>query len=355
MPALAKSPARLPRFVPHGNTQVICAEASAGAGDFSLSNQRSTQLSTHLSGNGTQSEKTKQPIAWPAEAAADSRRSEGSESMDRLAHDARNVVSALKLYCELLSTPGVLSRKHGHRAQELEVIALSAAQIIERMAQAKIVELAAEQALPHKSVSPLPATTSITDAAEELRRLQPLLTAVAGPGISLSIAAMPCSGTIALTVEALTRILVNLVRNAVDAMPSRGHIRITAQYGDGLSFADLIDICPEQPRSILLSVVDDGPGIPEAMRERIFEPGFTTHKQNNDWPSPRHHGLGLSIVRDLVEEAGGVVRATTNPVRGTRFDIALPLLEPISSGMYSTSLNSAFPTEGRAKGCLECH
>ncbi len=275
--------------------------------------------------------------------------------MDRLAHDARNVVSALKLYCELLSTPGVLSSEHRHRAQELEVIAGSAAQIIERMAQTQSAQSAAGQTLPPQSISSPSEITSITDAADELRRLQPLLDAVAGPDISLSVAAMPCPGPIALTVEALTRILVNLVRNAVDAMPSGGHIRITAQYGDGLSFADLVHMRSEGPHNVLFSIADDGPGIPEAMREQIFEPGFTTRKQTNDWPSPRRRGLGLKIVRNLVEEAGGMVRVAANPVRGTRFDIVVPLLETTPSELYSNSLNSTFPTEGRAKGCLECH
>jgi len=288
--------------------------------------------------------------------------SEDPEDINRLAHDARNIVSALTLFSELLSTPGVLKNKHSHRAQELQVIVNCATQIIDRMARAKGPEPPPEavtknQALPR--TSPISSGASpafpVTDTGAELLRLQPLLVAIAGPTVRLSIAAMPCPGRTALAVEDLSRILVNLVRNAVDAMPSRGSIRITAQYGDGVSFLDHIHAESEAPRSVLLTVADDGPGIPEPVRERIFDPGFTTREPWKSWPSRPGRGLGLSIVRSLVEEAGGTVRAAANLVRGARFEIAVPLLEPIASDTYSTSLNSAFSTEERAKGCLECH
>jgi signal transduction histidine kinase len=329
MPALVKSSAVLPRFVPHSKHGV-----STGAGSFSNSKSRHT------------------PKAKPAVC-----RSENSEHLDQLAHDARNVLSGLMLYCELLSAPGVLVKQHGHFAQELESIVRNTAQIIERMAAAQQTAAISEdsqiQTLPAASFVPLPAVR-VNDMAEELRRLQPLLAAIAGPAIHLSIATMPCAGHIALAVEDLARILVNLVRNAVDAMPNGGHIRITAQYGDGLNFLDSIDgfVPPCSPSKIILSVVDNGPGIPASVREKIFETGFSTRTDasTSNWPTPRHRGLGLSIVRNLVEAAGGRVEVAPAQTRGARFEICLP----ITSGTYVIPSNSAFPADSIARGCIEC-
>jgi signal transduction histidine kinase len=244
------------------------------------------------------------------------------------------------LYGELLAMPGVLAQQHGHYAQELQGIAKSTAQIIEQIVAcsaaaypAKTISAKSRPSLqaPAASFVPLP-VVPVTDASEELRHLQPLLAAIAGPAIRLSIGTMPCAGRTALAVEDLTRVLVNLVRNAADAMPAGGHIRITAQYGNGLSFLDAADFARAaefMPGSIVITVADNGPGIPESLREQVFETGFSTRtrtEQNTGhWPAPRRRGLGLSIVRNIVEAAGGTVCVASAPARGARFEIHLPI------------------------------
>jgi two-component system sensor histidine kinase ChvG len=281
-----------------------------------------------------------------------------SENIDRLAHDARNVLSSLMLYCELLAAPGVLSQPHTHYAQELESIVHSAVwmieKIVERLAAAQNAKIPNDPALPAPSAAPL-RSTPVTDIADELRRLQPLLAAIAGPAIRFSIAAMHCAGRTCLAIEDLTRILVNLVRNAADAMPGGGHIRITAQYGDGLSFLDPARAAAfGTPRSVVLSIADDGPGIPEALRGRIFNLGFSTRKESTNWPAPRRRGLGLSIVRNLVEAARGTVSLAPAHMRGARFDITLPLNAGITSGTYALPPNCALTADSGTGGCVEC-
>src|SRR6185437_8956510 len=138
----------------------------------------------------------------------------------------------------------------------------------------KFLPIRETEALPTATTVPL-APVPVTDIAAELRHLQPLLTAIAGPAVRLSVATMPCPGRTSLAVEDLTRILINLVRNASDAMPGGGHVRITAQYQDGLSFAALPveNSSPAPvpaPRAVLLTVSDDGPGVPEAVRQQVF-------------------------------------------------------------------------------------
>ena len=110
--------------------------------------------------------------------------------------------------------------------------------------------------------------------------MRPLLAAIAGPRIELEIEALPCAGRSGLSSEDLTRVLLNLVRNASEAMPEGGKLRITAQYGDGLSFVDVGQVPDASPRSVVITVEDSGPGIPEELRERVFTAGFTTRNRS---------------------------------------------------------------------------
>jgi two-component system cell cycle sensor histidine kinase/response regulator CckA len=336
MPALANPPANLPRFVPH-----IVNGGSAGAG--ASSGSRSDLISRN------QPSPAQNEIVTGGEGPAQLVLSGQPAHIAQIAHDARNVLSGLMLYCELVAVPGVLAQAHAHYAQELQAIAQSVAQIVERMALAQT-----ETALPTPAAVPL-RTFCISDAAQELRHLQPLLAAIAGPSIRLSVAATPCAGRIALSTEELTRILVNLVRNAADALPAGGDIRIAAQYCDGPSFPDRPVHGFTPARSVSISISDDGPGIPEPLRERIFELGFTTrssseqfsHSVASGWPARRRRGLGLSIVRNLVESAGGTVRVSAARARGACFEINLPVRDVITSGTCAMAPNSAFAADGQ--------
>lgn len=334
MPALAKAHRILPRFVPHSNG--AAARAGAFFNEFKPSPNPSLDPSP-------------------------------SESLDRLAHDARNVLSGLMLYSELLAAPGVLNPPHGHYAAELDGMVQTAARIFEKIAAASAPKQGPPNFLPIRETEALPTATSVplapvpvTDIAAELRHLQPLLTAIAGPAVRLSVATMPCPGHTSLAVEDLTRVLINLVRNAADAMTGGGHVRITAQYQDGLSFAAL----PEEvapglealplPRAVLLTASDDGPGVPEAVREQVFDLGFSTRRESGNWPTPRRRGLGLSIVRNLVETAGGSVNLTASHTGGARFEIVLPLDGMVTSGTCSVPPTRAFSADSRREGCIEC-
>lgn len=247
-----------------------------------------------------------------------------------IAHDARNLVTALKLCMELIGEPGVLTEPHVHYAEEVRSIARAAEHLMRRLsAVARTSTLASNSPAVH---------VPIHDLAAAVRELGGLLAAVAGHTVTVELACLPCAGTLALSEENLTRILLNLVRNAADAMASCGRIRITAQRGGGHSFLWTLrpatdDSCggfpddtpAEGPQTVVLTVEDDGPGIPADLAERIFAPGFSTRREDRPWPEAPHHGLGLSIVRQLVEEAGGSIRVAPGRQRGARFEIELPL------------------------------
>jgi two-component system sensor histidine kinase CpxA len=79
---------------------------------------------------------------------------------------------------------------------------------------------------------------------------------------------------------------------------------------------------------MLLTVEDNGPGIPDTFLETIFKSGYTTSTSSGakraGWPVS-HRGLGLSITRSIVEGAGGRIHAANRSPSGARFEIELPV------------------------------
>ena len=96
--------------------------------------------------------------------------------------------------------------------------------------------------------------------------------------------------------------LMNLITNALDAMPNGGELAIAAASHDGM---------------ISVDVHDTGVGIPPAVAERMFEPWVTSKPG-------RGTGLGLSITRDVVQRAGGTIELIPSPGPGTTFRVSLP-------------------------------
>ncbi|MBV8116261.1 MAG: sensor histidine kinase [Silvibacterium sp.] len=292
------------------------------------------------------------------------------EGFDQLAHDARNVLSTLRLYCELLAEPGVLTAGNGHYAQELGAISDTASKLVERLSASRRAGLergdktAARRSSgwrPEVNSGETGATSAadlsgpwpmecVDDLGRELLEMRHLLAGIAGPRVQFEIAAMPCGGRSRLSREDFTRVMLNLVRNASEAMPEGGRVRITAQYGAGLSFLESGLIPDSCPRTVTITVEDSGPGIPKEIREDVFLPGFTTRQAAASWPDQPHRGLGLSIVRELVEAAGGTARVCPPAGRGARFELELP----ITSGMYEMANTTGLVADVAGEACIEC-
>jgi signal transduction histidine kinase len=101
----------------------------------------------------------------------------------------------------------------------------------------------------------------------------------------------------------LNQVWTNLIDNAIDAVDGEGTIRIrTCRSGDEL----------------IVEVIDDGPGVPPELQSRLFEPFFTTKEVG------RGTGLGLDIVRRIVQNHRGQVRVISDPP-GSTFQVRLPI------------------------------
>jgi two-component system nitrogen regulation sensor histidine kinase NtrY len=109
--------------------------------------------------------------------------------------------------------------------------------------------------------------------------------------------------------EQMRRVVINLVDNAIEAMSRDGVIDVETQYDQAHSVVRIV-------------IADNGPGIPQAERDKLFLPYYSTKQRGS--------GLGLAIVRRIVAEHGGSIEVTDNVPRGTRFAIELPARPTLS-------------------------
>ncbi|MBU0993152.1 MAG: HAMP domain-containing histidine kinase [Proteobacteria bacterium] len=114
--------------------------------------------------------------------------------------------------------------------------------------------------------------------------------------------------------QMLKQVFVNLILNAVDALSPGGNVRISVQRD-------------KLPGYLLVTVQDDGPGIPEHIQSRIFEPFFTTKGQG------KGTGLGLSVCRGIIRKLGGYIHLKGSSAAGTTFTVSLPITDSPSEMM----------------------
>ena len=265
-----------------------------------------------------------------------------------LAHDARNLLAAMDIYCELLKAPGVLDAEHRHLADELLLLRDSSSSLVDRMlVQALQLESGGQPAqelrarydpaslalvvseplgttaqdLTASPAEAQPGRKRVEDIAAELLSSHKMLAALAGPKVHVEMTVEEApAGELMIAAADFTRVLINLVRNAAEAMGTGGRILIAAK--PAMLTAGL-------GPSVLLSVEDNGPGIPLALLERIFELSSNTEassEHSRRRMNFRPRGLGLRIVRELVEGGGGMIHACRLPERGSRFEIVLPVV-----------------------------
>jgi signal transduction histidine kinase len=115
----------------------------------------------------------------------------------------------------------------------------------------------------------------------------------------------------------LCQLFGNLLINGLEALGGAGTIAIAA--GQGVEYQEPAAAQGEREpaATLVVDIVDDGPGLPPETAERVFNPFFTT--------KPQGSGLGLAIVRKIVDAHDGHIDLTTAPGQGTRFRVTLPL------------------------------
>jgi CheY-like chemotaxis protein len=129
-----------------------------------------------------------------------------------------------------------------------------------------------------------------------------------GAGVTVELALAERLPAVALDRVQLDLALLNLARNARDAMAGQGILRIATD----------LDTLPDGTPAVAVTVADDGAGMPAEVRRRAFEPFFTTKEVG------RGTGLGLTQVYGFVKSVGGSARIDSRPGEGTRITLAMP-------------------------------
>jgi signal transduction histidine kinase len=167
-------------------------------------------------------------------------------------------------------------------------------------------------------VRPIRLQVERTDLVEVLNQAMTLAESKVSRGeVVVSLDLEPGLPTIDGDQHQLCQVFTNLLINGFEALDGRGHITIKAlavEIEPDPAFAT--DLQQPTP-AVVIDVSDDGPGVPAQLRDRIFDPFFTT--------KPKGSGLGLPIVRKIVDAHDGSIDLTVAPGGGARFQVTLPV------------------------------
>lgn len=138
---------------------------------------------------------------------------------------------------------------------------------------------------------------------------------VAGREIHFSTKFDPSIPDILADEQMLTRLFLNLIRNAVEALGKTGRLTVSSRVLSDYRLAQN----EKYSRMVAIEITDDGPGIPEEDLENIWTPFFSTKSGGT--------GLGLTICHKIVAEHRGMIKAESEPGKGTKFIVLLPLVQ----------------------------
>jgi len=151
-------------------------------------------------------------------------------------------------------------------------------------------------------------------------KLRPMLGNILGPRIGIHLDLYPEPLTVMGDALQLDQVVMNLVYNARDAMPDGGQLTIsTVPVAVSSGGTEPVSLKPGMYAR--MSVIDTGAGMDEAIRQKIFEPFYTTKEAG------KGTGLGLSIIYGIIEQHRGVIELDTAPGKGSAFHVWFPLYQ----------------------------
>jgi two-component system cell cycle sensor histidine kinase/response regulator CckA len=227
------------------------------------------------------------------------RQAQKMEAIGRLAggvaHDFNNLLSIIVCHTDLL-----LARGAGLAGlQEIRSAASRAGDLTRQL-----LAFSRRQVLQPRVVDPSAIVSSVTA----------MLSRIIGSHIHVVALAEGSLGLVKVDSTQLEQVVMNLVVNARDAMPTGGTLTVGTRNAN----VSAPDAAVPPGAYVVISVTDTGIGMDQATRSRMFEPFFTTK------PAGQGTGLGLSTVLGIVEQSGGHVTVDSAPSRGTTFEIYLP-------------------------------
>ncbi len=214
----------------------------------------------------------------------------------RLAHEVKNPLGAIKGAAQLLAEPSPGVADIDPSSREFLGIILEEVDRLDR-----VVGTVLEYARPTEG-NPGP-----VDMNGIVRRTIQILSSDRDDEVAFDLDLVDDLPRIRVDAEQLRQVLMNLIRNATQAMNGRGKVVVGTRARSGPSSA---------ASWVELRVTDTGPGISQKMLKNLFVPFYTTKNQGT--------GLGLAISQRLVQGAGGTIEVNTHEGAGTTFTVVLP-------------------------------
>jgi len=209
-----------------------------------------------------------------------------------VAHEIKNPLASMSIHLQLL-------RRQLNKEGEIPLHLEEPLDILEEEVE-RLANIASDYLFTVRPQNARPMRASLNELIRELVQLLRYEMEEAKvrvlPVLSRSIPPMP------LDEGAMKRALLNLIKNAMIAMPNGGELRLETH---------------KEQENVIIVVSDTGEGIPEELQGKVFEPFFTTRDTGS--------GLGLTVVYKVIKEHGGDLHMDSHPGRGSTFRITLPI------------------------------
>ncbi|HHO77152.1 MAG TPA: response regulator [Deltaproteobacteria bacterium] len=215
------------------------------------------------------------------------------------AHDFNNLLTVINGYSEIML--GTMDKNHPLYSK---IFQICQAGTQASMLTQKILDFSRK----HKT------ETRAIDINDEISNLESVLKHVVTENIRLTVEKASSLEKVRIDPLQFSKLLVNLVMNARDAIPSGGDVAITTKTLNIDDSETKVDMAPGQ--YVVVVVKDNGEGMSDEVIEHIFDPFFSTQKKGR--------GMGLWMVNTIVKDAGGAIFVESRPGSGTTFKILLP-------------------------------
>jgi len=225
----------------------------------------------------------------------------------KVAHEVNNPLGIIKNYIKIL---GLKLSGEDPAQEELKIIS----EEINRVAA--IVRNLSDFSEPKvKRIEPVDINELLSDLVKITRE-----SLMSDFKINVQFKLEPSLPTVFSEKDGLKQVFINLVKNAVEAMPQGGNLYIQTRHISNTLHDQRKHDAADASDSVEISIRDEGPGMPDSIRSRLFEP-FVTSK------SGEHAGLGLSVAHNIIKGLKGTITCESSKTTGTVFTIVLPVVQ----------------------------
>lgn len=229
-----------------------------------------------------------------------------TQNIAEISHDFNNlltvIIGSIERISFLIKNIDKIDQKV---LKSLDIVYISAIKASE------LVKLLLLHANPHIS------SHSIIDLNEFLDEIKPILKAILSQKIRISFEKEKDIWPVKIDKVQLERILINLTTNARDVMPEGGHFLLKT-YNTSLSPPKARDLNIPTGKYVVLKVSDTGTGISNSIKEKIFQPYFSTRRREGGF------GLGLTMALQFIKKLGGTIEIEGTSKKGTTFNLYFP-------------------------------